>query len=566
MSNIKPSLLAVSAIIIFMCSMSVFGKSNKQIVGDDHGLIEYQNTLQAIAEARPLKKTHRQLSEIYLWGAGKCRDIGAHSYAIQLFEEAIDEDFSNIRAHRLFGDYLMGYRGVYEEAAKYYSIAEKLLNVENDNVIQSEQQKEDIKTRLNRSIQIFHRDGNDGLPIVESRDISVYFTPYTEFRKPSTNHFNPLTLYEQQLRIRERQTAFRITQGPIYTPLTDAQIRDRLPRRREEFEIGASLLFRSANPHYSHIPYLKFSFVNVTNDKNGSIEPIEVVDLWKNEFESYEFAFGRDYLLSAKRDMDYEFSIKQSESITSDIKSGIIQEIEEATTYSLLNSFRFRGKSNTLKLSTTFRFADIENFDSKGDSLNHQEISLRYSMFPPPQESENPSRFRGRRSTHFEVGASRAERTFRGESNPGPVSLLLGPSTTRQDHRFYATYEELGLNDGRIDISNTYIGIIRDYNSGFKNGGLESHEVKIEPSCVIIYKLYDDDFVKGLENLRFGLPMRVSFGDGGYDRFNMGARLNGTWEILRGLRIDPDITIDYTRFTEFEKDDWGFFAKFKLRY
>ncbi|MBN1268977.1 MAG: hypothetical protein JXB04_05275 [Kiritimatiellae bacterium] len=150
---------------------------------------EYHRSLAAAEEAREAGAASREVSDTLLWGAGKCRDAGTHEEAEELFLAAIRQDPHNARAHRLYGDYLMGYRGLYEYAAAHYRLAIELVR-RNPSAYDRA-----FKQDLERSIQILHRDGKDGIPVFESGPLSVYVEADASYQNAAPR---PLDLLGQE--------------------------------------------------------------------------------------------------------------------------------------------------------------------------------------------------------------------------------------------------------------------------------------------------------------------------------------------------------------------------------
>ena len=84
----------------------------------------YAKAQQVVKKAYSAGKLEDEISDIYLLWAGKARDQSEHISVRKLFEAALQANPGNIRGHRLYGDYLMGYRGanngLYEQAAHHY--------------------------------------------------------------------------------------------------------------------------------------------------------------------------------------------------------------------------------------------------------------------------------------------------------------------------------------------------------------------------------------------------------------------------------------------------------------
>ena len=151
---------------------------------------QVESTRKAIAEGRDANADPRAISDIYLLGAGKCRDLGASKETMTLFAKAVKADPENTRAWIVFGDYLMGYRGLYEYAAESYYKALAL--------IEKSPHLHDTPTKqhLERSFQILHRDGKDGVPLYTSPQASIFLRAGGSYGKTAVD---PLTQVNMQL-------------------------------------------------------------------------------------------------------------------------------------------------------------------------------------------------------------------------------------------------------------------------------------------------------------------------------------------------------------------------------
>ena len=518
----------------------------------------YKQIQETVADKRKAAKPAREISGVYLWGAGRCRDKGNHKHTLELFEAAIKEDPTNADAHRIFADFLFGYRGLYEEAAIHYYEAERLIESEELAGEHAEKEHYDTKGALKRSVQILHRDGGDGIPLKTSKSFSAFLETFFEYRRASANHFSSLTMLEEEIRLVRTYLA---DIGAMPPSDTLNAFRDALPRRREEIIYGANLLFRSANPR---MPYFKLSWVESENTKNASVEnvitvfPDSVNQLWERDGRSVTGSIGRDVRLSDHLDFEYELGYTWAKTRVINpqaIGSGYKIEEEEKDELGLDGAFSYRMGANTLKLSFGLTLADIDGLFSDTDSLNTQRLALRYSVFPPPIAGEDISRFRGRRSTHYEAGIVRTERTFR-------------EGTTQKDFQPHLAYEELGLFRGYWDATFVYLPTFRDKRSpgNFGHGKYDAHEFRFIPAYIPIYKLYDNDFETGIEHVRVSFPMRWTIGEGSYDHINAGAKVEVDWEVRRGFRLIPSLAIDYAHYTKLNRDDWGIFLKIVNRF
>ena len=87
----------------------------------------------------------------------------------------------NARAHIRYADYLMGYRGLYEYASPHYYAAIEAINKNPDSYDDA------FRRQLERSMQIMHRDGKDGVPLVTSKNFSVFVSGEIEYGYPMPN-------------------------------------------------------------------------------------------------------------------------------------------------------------------------------------------------------------------------------------------------------------------------------------------------------------------------------------------------------------------------------------------
>lgn len=109
----------------------------------------------------------REISDLYVLGAGRCRDAGGRYQVVELFEKAVQADPANVRARRLYGDYLSGYRGMFQYAKKQYFEALKVVKEDPGSCTDEEARA------LARSFQIYFRDVNEGVPVVISEAVTV---------------------------------------------------------------------------------------------------------------------------------------------------------------------------------------------------------------------------------------------------------------------------------------------------------------------------------------------------------------------------------------------------------
>ena len=510
----------------------------------------YNDTLKKVEEAVARNALAREISHLYVKGAGECRDEGSDTYAIALFEAAILEDPSNAHAHSVYGDYLMGYRGLYEQAGtKYYRALEIIEQY-------PEAFDDTFKASLERSIQIWHRDGKDGMPLMtnySTDDYSLYFEALIDYSKSSIDEEEYHTSLIRQLFAEQFTGQDRIRDIP-----------KKLPRRNDLIKFGGNLLLRFGD---QRLPYLKLSYekvdVDINNTNPESFQGTGSFTEWDGDFDAIELTIGKNFYLSPNLDLNLEGIYSRREIETTDpFNNNIRIANEKGDNYLLFSGFTYYFGTNTLKLRLGGNFANIDRTEGSAannedfeDSFNSQLASLRLSLFGLATDKDNPSRFRGRRSTHYEIGFSRNERHFE-------------TAITEIDYRPFVQMEYFGMLNGHVDLIFNYNAWIKDFNKGFLRGLYEAHQFKFTPSWVIVYNLYEDTFKRGIEFLSVGMPLRYTIGEkaGTYSRFNIGLELNTELVLFHGIRVIPTIESDYAWYPELDRSDWGLFAKCVFRY
>ena len=508
------------------------------------GVSIYEDITTKVNNARKSGKSSKRISELFLWGAGKCRDAGAdaYRYTIALFEAAIKENSDNARALQVYGDYLFGYRGLYEQAAAKYYKAQKLIEQNpgdyNDN----------LKHNLRRSIKILHRDGNDGVELFESDIVSAYLEPSGEYREPSSDDPELLSLLFQNLnanRIADDQAAVAIK----------STIPKNLKRRREEIEYAGKLFFRFRN---KHLPSLRFSW-NQIDITSGStrLSGSDFIPT-DQEFHDYSALLVKNVFVKHNFDLKLQATYSKRELKTEAV---FVEEDSEILDVESVLSHYFNF--NTLKLTLGGNVADIDrkNPELKEDDSHSLRAGLRLSLFQTSENTENSERFRGRRSTHFEVGIRRSKRFAAGNNT------ATFPGNAQIDYIPNAGIEYLGLMKGYLDLSFSYQMIQRDVTDRPNEGHYKAQQLRLIPTWVEIYKLYDNDFKHGFEFLTLSLPLTLVIDneDGNYTRFGAAAELKTQWvSKLCGIRLSPNIKIDWAHYTELNRDDWGVFVGGKL--
>ena len=544
----------------------------------DPGETIYDESLHALEDGRSQGLPARELSNIALKGAGQCRDEGSYYYALELFEIAIDEDPTNAYVYRVYADYLMGYRGLYEQAGTKYFLAKELVELDPASY------DETFKKALIRSLQIWHRDGKDGIPLFDnysSDDFSIFFTPAIEVRKSSRDQLEPLNLFEFQRRHEgfNDKTIDTITNDPMLDAAAKerfiaserarrAAISERQIRRLSLVEKTGRVRLRFGN---ENVPYFDLRWTKVDIDPN--IVDVETFDEADGVFKGVFLEIGKNYMLSHSLDLNLKATLIDRE-ITgeSPFDSSIRVSKEESGDhdFDLQSTFTYFFSTNTLKITLGTAFVDIDRTEEGGDkfsdSANSQRMILRLSQFKTPDETENPTRFRGRRSNHYELGFQRVERDFEG-------------ATSYFDLKPNFSMEYLGLIDGHLDLAFNYSWLTRRYKSDVEitpliptpfniKGRYDVHQFGLIPTWVMIYDLYQDSFTRGIEFLSMSAPISYALDEkaGDYTRFNAGLKAESQIVLWNGFRLNPILEGDFAYYPELNRNDWGFFVKCKFSY
>ncbi len=502
------------------------------------GDILYNKTIQLAEKQRKIKSPARDISNSLLKGAGNCRDKGEYKYALVLFEKAIAEDPENAYAFRIYGDFLMGYRGQYEKAATKYAQASKLLEDSPDSY------NDKFRKSLARSIKIHHRDGKDGVPVLQAESFSIYLDGAVSYMEPSVNKSEPLSMFEQQL------SAERFANNE-----KKKKIPRQLATRREEAEYESRVLLRFKN---EKLPYFRLKW-SQKDIKTINVNPENPQQRWDGIFKSVSLLAGKNYILSDDFDLNLEAEISDRIISTDDSKIDNQISREDSDVLELTAKFKHYFDTNTMTVTIGGTWAEIGRIDGRlptvQDSLNTQRVSLRYSFYKPPEETENPARFQGRRSDHFEIGLKRSEREF----HRGTFQYTYEP---------HISYEMLGLVNGQLDLMFKGKAYQRRYSDTFKKGTYNAFEFGFTPIWYFIYDLYENDFITGHEYLTLGFPLQVTFDEqlGSYSRVNAAIELEDQWVTDSGTRFQPKLSVDYAYYPHIRRDDWGVFAKCGFRY
>jgi hypothetical protein len=562
---------------------------------------EWEIVMNAVEEGRHIGGSKREIAKVYLWGAGRCRDIGAQDETLKLFDLALKEDPTYPRSYRVYADYLFGYRGQYEEAAYLYYKARELIEKQAEEVksapkadaaaavpLQFEEDIEEGKrpeeqfvaadeeadsvenlTRsLDRSMQILHRDGGDGVPLFTSANFSAFLESFYEFRELSVGHgtFDSTSLYESQLRAEELAQRLGTLTGNFTKPRYGQEVAKNLNTRLDEQVYGGKLKFRFGNPN---IPYFQITGQQSHSD-DGAILNSEIylpdlanppLKYYNSRVHYFEGLIGKNLILLDDLTLNLEGKLsKQEVKVFDPFRRDAIIEKERTNKFDLDAKLVYSLETDSLTISAGGSAGDITNLSSDGDSLNQQRLSLRWSnyatsnyLFPRVILGSNPTRFQGRRSTHYEIGVRRTDRSYEN-------------ATVQESYEPLGSLEFLGLFDGYFDLTFVQRNLFRQYTSGTIKGDYQTHSVEVIPTYVAIYRLYDEDFKTGFESLNFSMPTRYTWGSGEFDRVNTGLQVSTSWQVIEGFRIDPSLLLDYAHFTHLNTSDWGIYGKLNIRY
>lgn len=523
------------------------------------------------AEARATNERNagniRLASDIYLYWAGKARDEGAVSDAVELFKRAVQQDPEYVRAHVLYADYLTGYRGQFEAAYEHYRIAEDLLNAKGYGYLDNSP----TGKRLQRSMSIFHRDTKDGVEVIKTHNFAVSFGTVFEFGKeaPSTVVTD---LYTKLYRTEHLALAGEIPSGVFETLHKD------IPRRRDTTtgSISGVLRFRNRNLPTFTFTATRKNIDDITHDvyANGGRG-----DFYDTAFTSYEASAVKNMFITQRLDFNSRFSINSRRS-----SADSPTEFKEHTKQYIADfRLRYNAGFQTYSLQFGGSLADIKNDDSGDDAANSAFASFRYAVWPKPRNNvqadkgslvtmrrlEANERFRGRRSTQLEFGIGRRERDYKGDG--------ITRVDTHVTYTPFISYEEYGLLGGYLDLLCAY-NYTRDKLFSNQEGlsaalpqprhyldSFDEHKFTIRPVWVPVYNLYDShqEFQRGIEHLTVAFPISVTLSDGPFDRYRIGVEF---FKRIVGYKIAfiPEFGFDFAYYPELEESDWGFFVKLSI--
>ena len=477
-----------------------------------------------------------------------CRDLNDVKHAITLFEMAIELKPEDPHYRRVYGDYLIGYRGLEEQAwAQFYKARELAKKY-------PEKVNAEFTKTLNRSIHIFRRDTRDGVRtferiqsdgalVYEGENLTITGVFDTIYRKVAKD---PLDLSTEFLR-----TENFFFNNPPSTTSSEAFSKafSAVSRRLEASETLMSLLFRTSNPN---LPVVRLSYTNdsIFNSVTNVDAPDDPFDLINDrvylELEK-TFVITNDLFLEG--DFGLIHQNRQTRSDLYDIEEDFLH------LFGALNMRKEWGtRDGTVQLNVGGQYSR-DLFDFEAYPIHQQRITLRNSSFHSnPFDNETRDRFRGRRSSSQEIGIIRDERR-EGE-----------PRTTVEDWRVFISNEELGLVDGKWDLYTTYTYRQRQLSgASFGNGTFSIHEVSVEPLWVPVFDLYDNDFVDGWEFVTIGFPIKINTDEGPYDRFIAGLTFRGQYVVSQAkLTLGIRAGIEYANYTQVNEEDFGGFIRFSI--
>ena len=626
----------------------------------------YEDALGVMDLERESGAGARQLSEIALSAAVKCQELGAHGEAEKLFRIAVEEDPENAQAYRRYGDYLSLYRGKY--SLSFYETAAELMRKH------PEDYDEEERVALERSVAILHRDAYDGVPVLRTRNLSVFVEPWVQYRRGSKRQ---MELYEEYLNARcyydnaiaEQESGVAYFSGLVadqkdgvgyfetqaaaardgvryfhevmadaergfndwYSYITnmfwtnygyipgDTEILDfdaqgnpvSIQSRRAEKDAYVAQLRESRRRAAQDAAYFDERAAAAEGEQKETEERVEEIEREKSQNEinrarlerelrrqveelaygmNVNVRFGGEALLrffaeraevlrsifnpedrehqsdgtytrygslfrppvislNSRLDLALEGEVSLREALLENSQTGLRLGKEDTLEYGGRGQVTWFLNHRTLRLNLEAFGQDIDvEGQDKDDTGDRQLASLRYSIYPPSAEE----RFGQNRSTHWEAGVLRAERTFRGHPD---FDIRWKPV------QYFFVSELLGLRRGRFDLVSKYVLQELEYSDGCKKGVYHTHEFTVTPAWVPVYALYDRAFVSGAEVLRIGFPLKLSTGEGDFDSYGAGFRVEQRFVTRRRFAVQSGIGFDYTRYHELDVDDWGVYVK-----
>ena len=501
-------------------------------------------TKSAVENAKREGVPAREISERWVYGAGQCRDSGAGpDCAIPLFEEAIKADPTNARAHQTYADYLsFGYLGRYEEAMYHFQKAHELLKKN------PKDHDPALVPKLNRSLAILHRDAKDGVPLLMTRWLTLSATPNGDIRRRRRPLISLGTQFmdAEELYIQENRG--------VSVGFDRETIRTRVPLNQDKQEFNAGLLLRF---NYPRVPFIRYWYQYTKLDPfivpnfESLGEPLDT------RVQQHGITIGERLPITHRTVLYGELVGLFRNTKVDDFLDGERMRIE--TEDARLLNFAFNSTTNFgLTVFQVFGGGAIgkhENRASDNDRSNRLDFGLRLSRWPKPNSViASSALFQGRRSVHYEVGASRTFRSFKSDT---------APTVTETRYRPYALAEFLGMAGGPLDLVFGY-RLGRVHTDGFSQAEkFNTHFFEFIPTFEPVYRLYDPQFTTGLENVRISFPLRAEIGKGQYDRVRGGLRLEQRFVTRRvGFRLA--VGAEYGYFTELNEDAHSVFVSLEM--
>ncbi|MFH1857682.1 MAG: hypothetical protein ABH845_02085 [Candidatus Omnitrophota bacterium] len=550
------------AVIIFFLLLAVGSIAQAKESSEIDAL--YNGIMRQAENAHYKRQSERVISDIYLKGAAASRDLGGWKHVIDLFEKALSADPTNARAFRVYGDYLMGYRGMYEQAAEQYRTAIELINARPDLY------PEDEKHELERSMQILHRDGDNGKAVIATAPVSVFMKPVFEYSTPQELPLDLTALDHSAEQYGADIDALYLSRYG-YIPsdsetidiindvtVTKAFQREQLARLRagemdlqQDILRGGGTLTLRFGP--SCLPYLRSSYER--KDIDPKSYPKDLSNRSHARYDHYTASLYKNLMIPGFVDLQMQAGVSRQEAVTL-YEGGRL--LSDETTDALNGEVTFIKDigNDTLRLSAGGEMGKIDDETLSDDAKKTAwSVETRYSMYPSAEpESGNP-RTKGQFSQHIELGYRETLRDYLSATDP---------ITTEYHHIPRVGYEGYGMLNGKLDVAAKYEyedERLDDQTSVFVH---HIHEVFLYPAWVMAYKLYDHDFVSGLEHMRLGVPTTVYFGEGSYDAVTTGLQFEQLYVTEHGFSLRSTLGVHYTYYQELEEDDFGVYIQVNL--
>ena len=550
---------------------------------------------EAVAEATVtmMDEDPEAAARILFKAAEYCRDLNDVKHAITLFDLVIDLSPENPNYRRVYGDYLIGYRGLEEQAWAQFYKARELANQYPDKVDDS------FMNTLNRSIHIFRRDTrdgaltfernqSDGALIYEDSNIvitggldTIYGKRTTDSLDLNSDYFRVRDFSQNEIQSLNDFDAFLLglldrpvnPVGSIDEPIGGnnpdgsprtirsamelnaarrAEIKSQVESRERQLkssETFFSFLLRTPN---SNLPSIRLSYLNTYSfDALTNLEGLDN----PSDRVSDAVALELEKTFILKNDLFLEGDIAL---VHENIQVRNDQFVDDQDSLDIVTGLNFRQEWGTSDGVVSLNVGGVyrrDLYDFEAYPVHEQRISLRdLSFFADPFENNTNERFRGRRSRGQEIGLVRSEMR---EGNPD-VKI--------QDWRFFVSNEELGLADGKWDIYTTYTYRERNIlDARYGEGSYSLHQFSVEPLWVPIFDLYENEFVDGWEFVTVGFPMRFDKDDGPFDRAVGGVTFRGQYVVSQAkLTLGFRCGIEYAHYTEVDEEDLGGFIRLSV--